>query len=76
MSEKKQTTLVPTRGAGDSFALLRQMTSELDRAFQTGRRSAGRPSAHSRSPSPLPGLRRSTSSRETTAWSLESICRA
>jgi HSP20 family protein len=30
--EKKQGTLVPTRG-GDAFALLRQMTSELDRVF-------------------------------------------
>jgi len=34
MSEKKQTTLVPTRGARDPLALLRQMTSELDRAFE------------------------------------------
>jgi HSP20 family protein len=34
MSEKKHATLVPTRGAGDPFALLRQMTSELDRAFE------------------------------------------
>jgi HSP20 family protein len=34
MSEKKQGTLVSTRGAGDPFALLRQMTSELDRAFE------------------------------------------
>jgi HSP20 family protein len=34
MSEKKQTTLVPTRGTRDPFALLRQMTSELDRAFE------------------------------------------
>lgn len=34
MSEKKQTTLVPTGGARDPFALLRQMTSELDRAFE------------------------------------------
>jgi HSP20 family protein len=34
MSEKKQTTLVPTRGARDPFSLLRQMTSELDRAFE------------------------------------------
>ena len=34
MSEKKQSTLVPTRGTRDDpFALLRQMTSELDRAF-------------------------------------------
>ena len=34
MSDKKQDTLVPTRGARDPFALLRQMTSELDRAFE------------------------------------------
>jgi HSP20 family protein len=34
MSEKKQGTLVPTRGTRDPFALLRQMTSELDRAFE------------------------------------------
>jgi HSP20 family protein len=34
MSEKKQGTLVPTRGSRDPFALLRQMTSELDRAFE------------------------------------------
>jgi HSP20 family protein len=34
MSDKKQTTLVPPRGARDPFALLRQMTSEFDRAFE------------------------------------------
>ena len=34
MSEKKQSALVPTRGTRDPFALLRQMTSELDRAFE------------------------------------------
>lgn len=34
MSEKKPGTLVPTRGTRDPFALLRQMTSELDRAFE------------------------------------------
>jgi HSP20 family protein len=34
MSEKRQGTLVPTRGSRDPFALLRQMTSELDRAFE------------------------------------------
>jgi HSP20 family protein len=34
MSEKKQGTLVPRRGTSDPFALLRQMTSELDRAFE------------------------------------------
>jgi HSP20 family protein len=34
MSEKKQGTLVPTRGSRDPFALLRQMTSELDRTFE------------------------------------------
>ena len=34
MAEKKQSTLVPTRGTRDPFALLRQMTSELDRAFE------------------------------------------
>jgi HSP20 family protein len=34
MSEKKQTTLVPTRGTRDPLSLLRQMTSELDRAFE------------------------------------------
>lgn len=33
MSEKKQGTLAPTRSARDPFSLLRQMTSELDRAF-------------------------------------------
>jgi HSP20 family protein len=32
MSEKKQ-ALAPTRGGRDPFSLLRQMTSELDRAF-------------------------------------------
>jgi HSP20 family protein len=32
MSEKKQ-ALAPVRGVRDPFALLRQMTSELDRAF-------------------------------------------
>jgi hypothetical protein len=30
MSEKKLSTLVSSRGARDPFALLRQMTSELD----------------------------------------------
>jgi HSP20 family protein len=34
MSEKKQTTLVPTRGTRDPLAVLRRMTSELDRAFE------------------------------------------
>jgi HSP20 family protein len=34
MSEQKQSTLVPSRSARDPFALLRQMTSELDRAFE------------------------------------------
>jgi HSP20 family protein len=34
MSEKKQDTLVPTRDSRDPFALLRQMTAELDRAFE------------------------------------------
>jgi HSP20 family protein len=34
MSEKKQGTLVSSRGSRDPFALLRQMTSELDRAFE------------------------------------------
>ena len=33
MSEKKVSTLVSSRGARDPFAILRQMTSELDRAF-------------------------------------------
>jgi HSP20 family protein len=33
MSEKKLSTLVSSRGARDPFAILRQMTSELDRAF-------------------------------------------
>ena len=33
MFEKKQGTLVPTRALRDPFALLRQMTSEVDRAF-------------------------------------------
>jgi len=33
MSEKKQGSLVPTRAIRDPFSLLRQMTSELDRAF-------------------------------------------
>jgi HSP20 family protein len=40
MSEKTQSALVPNRGAHDPFALLRQMTSELDRAFE------GWPSSH------------------------------
>jgi HSP20 family protein len=34
MSEKKQGAIVPTRGTRDPFALLRQMTSELDRVFE------------------------------------------
>jgi HSP20 family protein len=34
MSEKNQTTLVPARSTRDPLALLRQMTSELDRAFE------------------------------------------
>jgi HSP20 family protein len=34
MSEKKQGTLVPARSGRDPFALLRKMTSELDRAFE------------------------------------------
>ena len=34
MLEKKKETLVPARGGTDPFALLRQMTSELDRAFE------------------------------------------
>jgi HSP20 family protein len=33
MSEKTPATLVPPRGARDPFSLLRQMTSEFDRAF-------------------------------------------
>ena len=33
MPEKKQDTLVPIRRTRDPFALLRQMTSELDRVF-------------------------------------------
>jgi HSP20 family protein len=33
MFEKKESTLAPTRGTRDPFALLRQMASELDRAF-------------------------------------------
>jgi HSP20 family protein len=33
MSDKKQGTLVPPQRAGDPFSLLRQMSSELDRAF-------------------------------------------
>jgi HSP20 family protein len=34
MFDKKQGTLAPTRGTRDPFAMLRQMTSELDRAFE------------------------------------------
>src|SRR5688572_1110923 len=34
MPDKKPSTLVPTRGTRDPFSLLRQMTSELDRAFE------------------------------------------
>jgi HSP20 family protein len=37
MFEKKQGTLVPTRSGRDPFALLRQMTSEFDRAFDDWR---------------------------------------
>lgn len=33
MSDKKSGALAPTRGMRDPFALLRQMTAELDRAF-------------------------------------------
>jgi HSP20 family protein len=40
MFEKKQTAIAPSRGSSDPFALLRQMTSEFDRAF------AGWPSLH------------------------------
>jgi HSP20 family protein len=34
MFEKKQSTFLPARGTRDPFAMLRQMTSELDRAFE------------------------------------------
>jgi HSP20 family protein len=34
MSDKKPSTLAHTRGTRDPFALLRQMTSALDRAFE------------------------------------------
>ena len=34
MSDKKPRTLVPASGTRDPFALLRQMTSALDRAFE------------------------------------------
>jgi HSP20 family protein len=34
MSENTQGNLAPTRGTRDPFSLLRQMTSELDRAFE------------------------------------------
>jgi HSP20 family protein len=37
MSEKKHGTLVPAGGSRDPFALLRQMTSEFDRAFEDWR---------------------------------------
>lgn len=33
MSEQKQGTLIPSQGTRDPFALLRQMTSEFDRAL-------------------------------------------
>src|SRR5688572_593505 len=33
MADKKQSTLVPTRGSRDPFSLLRQMTSEFERTF-------------------------------------------
>jgi HSP20 family protein len=33
MFEKKQTAIAPSRASSDPFTLLRQMTSELDRAF-------------------------------------------
>jgi HSP20 family protein len=33
MAEKKDVALAPARGARDPFALLRQMTAELDRVF-------------------------------------------
>ena len=39
MSEKKQGTLAPVRGSRDPFAVLRQMTSEFDRAFEDWRSS-------------------------------------
>ena len=34
MTEKEERVLAPSRGTNDPFALLRQMTSELDRAFE------------------------------------------
>jgi HSP20 family protein len=34
MAEKKETSLAETRGSRDPFALLRQMTSELDKVFE------------------------------------------
>ena len=34
MSDRKQSPLVPTLGTRDPFALVRQMTSELDRTFE------------------------------------------
>jgi HSP20 family protein len=37
MFEKKPSTLVPTRSSHDPFALLRQMTSEFERAFDDWR---------------------------------------
>jgi HSP20 family protein len=37
MSEKKQGELVSTRGPGDPFELLRQMTSDFDRVFDDWR---------------------------------------
>jgi HSP20 family protein len=57
MLEKKETTFAPVRGTRDPFALLREMTSELDRAFV----GFGRPSF--RWPS-FPAIAAS----EATAW--------
>ena len=37
MSEKKPSTLVPTRSSHDPLAMLRQMTSEFERAFDDWR---------------------------------------
>jgi HSP20 family protein len=34
MFEKKPSALAPIRGSGDAFSLLRQMTSELDKALE------------------------------------------
>ena len=76
MSENKDTTLAPARGARDPFAMLRQMASELDRAFEDWPSSRWMSFGQPATSSPSSGPRRLTSSCATTAWSHAWTCRA